>query len=128
MENICFEHLCIRAKDLDETIAFYEEMFGFKTDKVDQLERADGITKLALISLGDFVLEVVAPPVPDKDPVPGHFAHLCFRVDDVDESVKKLTEKGAKFIGEPKDMPLFGGIRNINLTGPNGELLELLAK
>ncbi|MCP3894883.1 MAG: VOC family protein, partial [Bacteroides sp.] len=49
---------------------------------------------------------------------------ISFEVDNVDESYKKLSAKGLKFINEPMDMPDWG-MRVVHLYDPEENLIEL---
>jgi hypothetical protein len=45
-------------------------------------------------------------------------------VEDLDATVKKLRERGAQFVTEPKDQPNWG-IRTAHLRDPDGNLIEI---
>ncbi|MCW4020815.1 MAG: VOC family protein, partial [Candidatus Bathyarchaeota archaeon] len=49
---------------------------------------------------------------------------LIFGVDNLDATVGKLRERGARFVTEPKDNPDWG-IRTAHLRDPDGNLIEI---
>jgi catechol 2,3-dioxygenase-like lactoylglutathione lyase family enzyme len=120
-------HIFLRTSDFDKTIKFYENL-GFTQDTYDEIVRDGGVTRLALISCGNCVLEVCQPVDADlmNPDAEGCFAHLCLSVDNLANTVEDLKSKGVVFVQDDiQTLSLFGGIRNINLIGPSGETLEL---
>lgn len=118
-------HICIHAKDLDESIAFYRDMFGFT---LFGRESSD-VDEYAMLKLGTSRLELIQPkPQKDSDFGDcGSIAHIGLGVRDIDSVVEDLRAKGVKFLSEEiedKDAPL-GGLRAIQLLGPTGEHINL---
>lgn len=118
-------HICVHAKDLDESIAFYRDMFGFTLFGRESCEKEE----YAMLKLGSSRLELIQP----HDPVPGDFgncgsiAHFGLAVHDIDSVVADLRAKGVKFFTEEiedNDAPL-GGLRAIQLLGPAEEHINL---
>lgn len=124
-------HIALYTKDLETSIRFYENLGGILTDRA-QVAKPAGTNLLAMVKLAGFFLEIIEPH--DGSPVTpegGLFPHLALEVDDIDAAVSNLKNAGINTfrMDVPNDMPgLFGGIRNIFFTGPNGEQLELLQK
>lgn len=124
-------HIALFTKDLGASVRFYETLGGVCTDRAD-VEKPTGANHLAMVKIAGFYLEIIEPH--DGSPVTpegGLFPHLALEVDDIGAAIQDLKEAGiTTFRTEvPNDMPaLFGGIRNIFFTGPDGEQLELLQK
>lgn len=124
-------HIALFTKDLGTSVRFYETLGGVCTDRAD-VEKPAGANHLAMVKIAGFYLEIIEPH--DGSPVTpegGLFPHLALEVDDIGAAIQDLKEAGiTTFRTEvPNDMPvLFGGIRNIFFTGPDGEQLELLQK
>lgn len=124
-------HIALYTNDLETSIRFYENLGGMLTDRA-QVAKPAGTNLLAMVKLAGFFLEIIEPH--DGSPVTpegGLFPHLALEVDDIDAAVSNLKNAGINTFRTdiPNDMPgLFGGIRNIFFTGPNGEQLELLQK
>ena len=121
-------HIALYTKDMETSVKFYESLGGIVTDHAD-VKKTTGTNHIKMIQMPGFFLEIIEPH--DGSPVTaegGLFPHLAIEVDDIDAAVADLKAAGiASFRSpEPNTMPIFGGIRNIFLYGPDGELLELL--
>ncbi len=118
-------HICVHAKDLDESIAFYRDMFGFT---LVGRESSD-VDEYAMLRLGSSRLELIQPK-PQKDDDfgdRGSIAHIGLGVRGIDSVVADLRAKGVKFLSEEiedHDAPL-GGLRAIQLRGPADEHINL---
>ena len=118
-------HICVHAKDLDESIAFYRDMFGFT---LVGRESSD-VDEYAMLRLGSSRLELIQPK-PQKDDDfgdRGSIAHIGLGVRGIDSVVADLRAKGVKFLSEEiedHDAPL-GGLRAIQLRGPADEHINI---
>jgi lactoylglutathione lyase len=123
-------HLGVYTADISAAKAFYSNNLSFKLTDEASIDTPDGVLKLALLEWGGFVIELMerskgwAMPVG----VGGTVDHICLAVDDIEGLVKTLRSKGVHFETEAiSDLPkLFGGIRNIFLTGPDAVRIELM--
>ncbi|SFD51753.1 Catechol 2,3-dioxygenase [Bosea sp. CRIB-10] len=147
-------HINVRAFDLDETISFYEQAFGFRL-----LFRWDGVDGMrgqqvffrnplqgAQLDIGDGqILELI--PAPKKAVRPSELAssfnHIGLRVSNLDETYARALANGAKpypirdgaggvWDGPAtiklKASPPFQRsfvVRAAHVMGPNGEVIEL---
>ena len=121
-------HIALYTNDLQASLAFYERLGGRLTDRAES-KKPSGTNLLAMVQMPGFYLEIIEPH--DGSPVTaegGVFPHIAMEVDDIDAAAAELKSRGiTTFRTEnPMSMPIFGGIRNIFFTGPDGELLELL--
>lgn len=120
-------HIAIHAKDMNESIAFYEKIGGAVQQRAS-ISTPDGDKLLALVSFGGFTLELIQSPVP----VPmteGSIPHFAVYVDDLDAAAAAVKAAGVDTFMTPekKVLPdLFGGLENWFFTGPSGEQIELL--
>ena len=118
-------HICVHAKNIDESIAFYRDMFGFKLFG----KESSDVDEYAMLKLGTSRLELIQPK-PQKESDfgdRGSIAHIGLGVRDIDAVVKDLRAKGMQFLSEEiedKDAPL-GGLRAIQLRGPADEHINL---
>lgn len=122
-------HVALRTADIEKSLAFYK-LLGAEDDVVyASIPKPTGTTRLAMFTIGGFIIELIQPGdgVVAENRPDQNWAHLCFAVEDVDALVDSLRAKGIDtfLTPTPNSAPLFGGIRNINLTGPSGELIEL---
>ncbi len=128
--NFRLHHIAFTVKDLEESIKWYKEKLGateiFHYDK-------DGM-QFSIIQLGKLKLELFyfgnkTKPLPQErqnlmqDLHTVGTKHLCIEVDNLDETIKELKEKGVEFVTEI-DTAGFGG-RYIFLKDCNDILIEL---
>lgn len=142
-----YQHAGVYCRDIDASIAFYEEVLGcrllFKSDAME----GDKPLKMAWIKGMGTVLELLE--FEDKstcDAAAQCLNHLALRVDDMDEFVAFLNEKGVAIEAGPFDPPLsfdrplgpedadvfttYGDagaqLRIMFFRGPSGERFEVL--
>lgn len=96
------EHIGIAVNSLEEAIPYYEEMLGLKCYAVEEV--AEQKVKTAFFQVGDTKIELLESTSPDG-PI-GKFLekkgqgvhHLAFAVDNVNDSMNELGEKGVQLI------------------------------
>lgn len=120
------EHTAIMVKDMDKTIQFYTEMFGFKL----RLRGSRPDKEMAFIYLEsqpDMEIELIRDihSTEEYNEI-GIVNHLAFTVTNIEEEIIELREKGINFISEVK--PTLEGGRNIFFKGPNNEILQLVER
>jgi methylmalonyl-CoA/ethylmalonyl-CoA epimerase len=102
MEISHIEHIGIAVNSLEEAIPFYENMLGMKCYAIEEV--ADQKVKTAFFQVGQTKIELLESTSPDG-PI-GKFIekkgpgvhHLAFAVDNVNDSLKELDEKGIRLI------------------------------
>jgi lactoylglutathione lyase len=120
-------HIGIIVSDIERSIAFYRDNLFFTVDK--RVEMDNGM-KLAFISAGTCLVELVQKADKTTTNIPGTVDHVCVDVTGIDQLVEDLRAKGVIFMAD-KVSDLSGGLsgyRNIFLTGPDGEKLEFFEK
>ncbi|MBT3382995.1 MAG: methylmalonyl-CoA epimerase [Prolixibacteraceae bacterium] len=96
------EHIGIAVTSLDEAIPFYENTFGMKCYAVEEV--SDQKVKTAFFMVGQTKIELLESTDPEG-PI-GRFIekkgpgvhHLAFAVDNVNNSLNELEEKGVRLI------------------------------
>ncbi len=122
-------HIAILTKDLAASISWYEKLGGQCYDR-GQVPKPTGVNHMAMVRLPGVDLELIQPG--DGTPVEatgGVIPHLALETHDLDAAIRELRQSGIDSFRteQPVELPnLFGGLRNIFLTGPSGELIELL--
>jgi methylmalonyl-CoA/ethylmalonyl-CoA epimerase len=96
------EHIGIAVNSLEEAISFYENILGLKCYKVEEVK--DQKVKTAFFKAGETKIELLESTSPDG-PVGKFIAkkgqglhHIAFAVDNADESLKDLENKGITLI------------------------------
>jgi len=128
--NMRGAHVGLRTTDFEGTIHWYTEKLGFRVLKkwtVGELQLAF----LAPANDNNFWLEVLSGGIPDAQPTPSPlissgFQHLCLAVDNVDETLAALREKGVRVAREPFDVPPIGK-RCGFITDLHGNVIEFAA-
>jgi catechol 2,3-dioxygenase-like lactoylglutathione lyase family enzyme len=137
------DHVGIVVDDLAAAVAFFVELGleergdgSVKGDAVDRIVGLDGVDcDFAMLKMPDGIggvelIEFRSPPSPAVDPaapanVPG-LRHLCFEVDDIEDTVERLRGHGGELLREIVD---FGNVYRLGyLRGPAGIIVELAEK
>ena len=131
--DISFHHVGISVKNLDESIAWYEEMLGF--EEVMRMNQGETIQnmKIGHIRRGNIYIELFqvegARPLPEyrRDPnedlrVEG-IKHFGLQVDDAHAAIEELKAKGVEIAMEPIDTP---GVCFVFIRDNSGNAFELI--
>lgn len=127
------EHIGIAVNSLEEAIPYYENMLGLKCYAIEEV--AEQKVKTAFFQVGDTKIELLESTSPDG-PV-GKFIekkgqgvhHLAFAVDNVNNSLNELGEKGVQLIDKTSRKGAEG--LNIGFLHPKatmGVLTEICGK
>ncbi|MCE2456850.1 MAG: methylmalonyl-CoA epimerase [Dehalococcoidia bacterium] len=123
-------HVALAVSDIDETLAFYRDVFGTGEAEVEDIE--DQAVRAALVRIGGSQLELIQPTDPE-----GGVAkfierrgegvhHIAFEVDDLQASLDALNEHGVRTIDNAPREGLSGMIGFIHPRSTRGVLIELV--
>ncbi len=127
------EHIAVAVADLDTAIAHYEEVWGVTVSHRERVE--DQGVEEAMLPLGPAFLQLLGPTGPDT--TVGRFIerrgeglhHIACEVDDLQETLDALKEKGVPLIDE---VPRRGGrghlVAFVHPKGNHGLLVELIQR
>ncbi|WP_028562704.1 VOC family protein [Paenibacillus pinihumi] len=121
-------HVCLKTKDITGTVKFYMEGLGARFVVEWGKDGADDHAVLVDVGDGDF-LEIFETKEQHSD---GIWQHLAIRTADIEESVRRAAEAGAKTLGSPRDadIPARSGeivsMRFCFMRAPGGELIEFI--
>jgi len=104
MKTRKIEHIGIAVSDLNQAIAFYEEVLGLECYGIEEV--ADQKVRTAFFRIGDTKIELLESTDPEG-PI-GRFIekrgpgihHMAFAVDNVSEALKEAAGKGVRLIDE----------------------------
>ena len=104
MKPTHIEHIGIAVANLDESIAYYENVMGLKCYAIEEV--ADQKVRTAFFKVGDTKIELLESTDP-QGPIgkyiekrgPG-IHHLAFAVDRVENSLKHAEKEGVKLIDQ----------------------------
>jgi len=126
------DHIGIAVKSIDAAKAIYEDL-GLEVEHVETVDTQK--VRTAFLSVGDANLEFLEPSGPDStiakyiEKRGEGIHHICLRVDDIDEQLARLKERGYRLINEAP-VPGAHGCRVAFLhpAAGNGVLIELSEK
>jgi methylmalonyl-CoA/ethylmalonyl-CoA epimerase len=126
-------HIGSGVRDLENTIAFYQDILGFPLEKKIDWDKSG--LKAALFSTGESKLEFIQAVKPtgrvalslekatqEKD---GMVHHLCFAVEDIDAAVKNLVAIKIRMIDEAPRTTSGGRIAWLAEDATDGFMIEL---
>ncbi len=114
--KVSLQHCHLFASNLEESIRFYQEMFGAEIVFDEVVAGARNV----MISIGKGVINFYDQP--PKDSGRGVVHHLGFETDDLDRLVSHMNEKGYKFRKPITDL---GVLKYVMVAGPDNMLIEL---
>ena len=124
-------HGGVSVPDLDEAIAWYDAMLGFKLERRAPI--ASVPCEMAMLRNGDLRMELFEVPgakpstedrtYPDKDLYSYGNKHVSFAIDDVDPFAEELKRRGADIVWVKK-FP--NGNANIFMRDKFGNLIEFV--
>ena len=100
------DHIGIAVPNLEETIRFYEDVLNLSCTGTEIVE--DQKVKVAFFPVGDTELEFLESTSDDgpiakfleKNGGRAGIQHIALRVDNIEEAIKNIQEKGYKMIDE----------------------------
>ena len=125
-------HYAISVADLDESIAWYEEMLGFQL--IEKSYAGPPQSNIAILENDGFRIELFLHD--DTQPMPEFFRdpdahprqqgpqHIAFWVDDLDGLMERLTAKGVKVLVGPVVM---GDTKLYYIADNSGIPIELMS-
>ena len=117
------DHVEITPSDLDRTIKFFTEIFGFVV-KMRKKVDSPGLDEVAFLELGNTVLELVAvknPAPPSMVPLVG-YRMMAIEVEDMDKAIEYLKSKGVEISVAPVNL---GPSKRAEIKDPDGLSIEL---
>ncbi len=123
-------HTMVRVKDLDQSLAFYTDIFGLK--EVRRMENEAGRFTLVFLAAKDDLPNAANTSAPlleltynwDTEDYTGgrNFGHLAYQVDNIYETCQHLMDKGITINRPPRDGYM------AFIKSPDGISIELLQK
>ena len=119
------EHVGIMVKDMDESLAFYQNILGLELRNRVWLNDTVELAFLFFPEQPSVEIELVY-----GDPVEGEgiVNHLAFTVENIEAELVRLKEAGVKLDDEEPRVILNNTVKIAFFQGPNGETLELVER
>ena len=123
-------HVCIAVRDIEETLGFYDKVFGIGPTEVKEIE--DQGVRAALVRVGETQLEFMEPT--DDTGSVARFVekrgdamhHICFEVNDLAATLQRLDANGVELVDKSPRQGLSGMIAFIHPRSTRGVLIELV--
>ena len=136
-----FNHIGVAVADIDDALSVYEKMFGYQvlSGPFDDPEQQARVVFVGPPGNFDrqvaqgFVLELIAP-LDEKSHVArllakgGGAYHVCYEVDDVEQTLADLREKGCLIVSDPVPAVAYTLRRIAWFYTPTRQLVELVEK
>jgi len=130
MKALKVDHIGIAVKNLDETLKFYTDVLGLELHGTEVVEEQS--VKVAFLPVGDTEIELLESTSPDG-PIAKFIErngegmqHIAFKVDNIEEAIAHMQEKGLRMIDE---QPRYGAggakIAFVHPKSSNRVLVEL---
>ncbi len=124
------DHIGIAVPNLEEALKFYEEVLGLKCEGIEEV--AEQKVRVAFLPVGDSEIELLESTDPEG-PIAKFIAsrgpgiqHIALRVENIEETLGELKEKGIRLIDEK---PRYGAggaqIAFVHPKATTGVLLEI---
>jgi methylmalonyl-CoA/ethylmalonyl-CoA epimerase len=127
------DHLGIATKSIEEALNFWENSLGLQNIHTEIVEEQK--VRVAMLPIGQSKIELLEPTSEDS-PIAkflekrgGGIHHIAIEVEDIEVSLAKMKENGAKLIDETPRIGAEGClIAFVHPQSTNGVLLELTQK
>jgi methylmalonyl-CoA/ethylmalonyl-CoA epimerase len=130
MKALKIDHIGIAVKNLEESLGFYRDVLGLEVEGVEEVEEQK--VKVAFLPVGDTEVELLESTSEDG-PIAKFIEkngegiqHIAFRVDNIEEAIAHMKEKGLRMIDES---PRYGAggakIAFVHPKSSNRVLVEL---
>lgn len=124
------DHIAIAVKNTEEALEFYQKTLGLPLLLSEVLDKVG--VRLTHLDMGNVQLQLVEP-LHDLHPIAQFIEergegmhHLCWKVDDAEKAMEKLSDFGlAAKAGEPHPAPKGGKAAFIDPTLTRGVLWEM---
>ena len=112
------DHVNMKVKDLELSVKFYKNLFGFEIKQEENANKLDAPSKI----IGNDTIKLCLYEVPDMSPQ-GGIAHFGFNIANFNQVIEKCKELGVEI--------LYGGIvdweksKSVYIVDPSGYEIEL---
>ncbi len=115
----------MRVSDMDQTIAFYRDVLGLEVLERKTSPRGSHLAFLRVPN-SDELIELCSFPPSGPVKVQEDLVHLAFQIENLDETITALNEKGVKITDGPTATS--SGSRFIFIDAPDGYEVELIER
>ncbi|MDE0080634.1 MAG: methylmalonyl-CoA epimerase [Caldilineaceae bacterium] len=132
LSNAHIDHVGIVVHDLDEALATYCGILGFRL--LERLHAPDHGVEIAFLDAGHSTVELLSPT--DNESGTARFLarrgegshHVCFAVPDIAQALNELRAQGVRLIDETPRQGIHGLVAFVHPQAAHGVMIELLQK
>ncbi|MCH9752387.1 MAG: methylmalonyl-CoA epimerase [Alphaproteobacteria bacterium] len=125
-------HVGVAVPDIEEAMETYRTLYG-ASDITEPFDMPAQGVKVCFVNLPNSQIELIEP-LNEQSPIHNFIAknpkggqhHVCFEVDDINEAVVVMKDRGATVLGEPRIGAHGTMIIFIHPKNSNGVLVELM--
>lgn len=125
-------HVGVAVPDIEEAMETYRTLYG-ASDITEPFDMPAQGVKVCFVNLPNSQIELIEP-LNEQSPIHNFIAknpkggqhHVCFEVDDINEAVVFMKDRGATVLGEPRIGAHGTMIIFIHPKNSNGVLVELM--
>lgn len=125
------DHIGIVVKSIEKGIKHWEEIFGYK-QMTEIVTNTRQMVKVVFMSKENSLLIKLVEPVNENSPAfraavkGGGLHHLCFRCDNIEETIDNLSKSGMRVLAKPQPGEAFSNNNIAFLLGKQGVNIELI--
>lgn len=127
------DHIGIAVNSLEESLNFYEDTLGLKVENIEEVPEQK--VKVGFLNIGGVHFELLEPTSQDSTVAKSiekrgeGVHHIAILVDNLEESIKTMKDKGIKLIDETPRKGAGGSkMAFVHPKSTHGILLELYEK
>ena len=123
-------HVAIAVRNLDEALTLYENLFDMKPSKIETVP--DQGVKAAILTMKEGCEIELLEPIDPNGGVAKFLEnkgegihHICLEVDNIDEALNEVADKGCQLIDKKSRKGVAGQIGFLHPKSTKGVLIEL---
>jgi methylmalonyl-CoA/ethylmalonyl-CoA epimerase len=125
------DHICIAVKDIEEGIAYWEKVFGYKQITGIVINSLQKVKVVFLKKENSLTIKIIEPLNDNQSLVNfvsrgGGFHHICFKCNNINDGLKELKDKGLITLVSPQPGEAFNNHEIAFLLARYGLNIELI--
>ena len=128
VRTVAFDHLVLRVRDLDASLAFYRDRLGLQVEFLDEFHA--GTRPFVSVRVGAQLIDLVPDPTydPEAGLRAGGLMHFCVRLESaLRDAIDALRARGVEVV-EDTPVPRMGATGvggSVYVRDPDGYVVEL---
>jgi methylmalonyl-CoA/ethylmalonyl-CoA epimerase len=124
-----FNHIAIGVENIEASLPFWRDALGLKLEHIEEVPSQKA--RVAFLPVGESEVELVQPTDPGTGMAKfiqergGGMHHLCLEVEDIEQALAELKDKGVRLIDETAQVLPGRKMAFIHPKATGGVLVEL---